>query len=385
MTRRLVILTEIIAPYRIPVFNALAARGDVQLHVIFLSENDPSLRQWRVYKEEIKFSYEVLPAWRRRIGKYNALLNSGVSTALRRAQPDVLLCGGYAYVASWQAAFWAKHHGVPLLLWSESTALDIRGGHRLVDFIKRKFRQRCQAFVAAGKTSRDYLLALGASSDSIFIAPDAVDVRFFAAGAEKARQQAHEIRNRNRLPPRYFLSVGRLIKEKGVYELLEAYAKLDASVRSQIGLVFVGEGAERKELERRATGIQPGVVRFCGWVHREQVPEIYALAEAFVFPTYSDPWGLVVNEAMACSLPIVASQVAGCVPDLLQDGWNGFAVPPRDVEGLVRSMQLLFDDLESARRMGSRSVQRIQDYTPEKCAAGIIQALGFVSVNQHDK
>jgi glycosyltransferase involved in cell wall biosynthesis len=149
--------------------------------------------------------------------------------------------------------------------------------------------------------------------------------------------------------------------------------------------VFVGEGAERKELERRATGIQPGVVRFCGWVHREQVPEIYALAEAFVFPTYSDPWGLVVNEAMACSLPIVASQVAGCVPDLLQDGWNGFAVPPRDVEGLVRSMQLLFDDLESARRMGSRSVQRIQDYTPEKCAAGIIQALGFVSVNQHDK
>jgi len=98
-----------------------------------------------------------------------------------------------------------------------------------------------------------------------------------------------------------------------------------------------------------------------------------------VFPTYSDPWGLVVNEAMACSLPIVASQVAGCVPDLLQDGWNGFAVQPRDVEGLVGSMQLLFYDPESARRMGSRSFQRIHDYTPEKCAAGIVQALAFVS------
>jgi glycosyltransferase involved in cell wall biosynthesis len=98
-----------------------------------------------------------------------------------------------------------------------------------------------------------------------------------------------------------------------------------------------------------------------------------------VFPTYSDPWGLVVNEAMACSLPIVASQVAGCVPDLLQDGWNGFGVQPRDVEGIVRSMQLLFDDPESARQMGSRSFQRIQDYTPEKCAAGIVQALAFVS------
>ena len=61
MKRRLVILTEIISPYRIPLFNCLAQKAAVDLHVIFLSENDPDLRQWRVYKEEIRFSYEVLP------------------------------------------------------------------------------------------------------------------------------------------------------------------------------------------------------------------------------------------------------------------------------------------------------------------------------------
>src|SRR5579863_3451831 len=260
MTRRLVILTEIIAPYRIPVFNALAARGDVDLHVIFLSENDPSLRQWLVYKDEIRFSYEVLPAWRRRIGKYNLLLNGGVSSALRRAQPRAVLCGGYSYVAAWQAAFWARRHGVPLMLWSESTALDLRRRHRAVEFIKRNFRKRCHAFVAAGKASRDYLIELGAPGNSIFIAPDAVDVRFFAAAAEKARQQEHEVRVRNNLPPRYFLSVGRLVKEKGVFELLDAYAKLEASVRSQIGLVFVGDGVARPKLQRRAATILQGVV-----------------------------------------------------------------------------------------------------------------------------
>jgi glycosyltransferase involved in cell wall biosynthesis len=379
MTRRLVVLTEIIAPYRIPVFNALAARGDVALHVIFLSENDPSLRQWHVYKDEIKFSYEVLPSWRRRIGKYNLLLNRCLHCALRRAQPDAVLCGGYSYVAAWQAAFWAKRHKVPLLLWSESTALDMRRRHRAVEFIKRRFRTRCQAFVAAGKASRDYLLELGAPSSSIFIAPDAVDVRFFAAAAEKARQQEREIRLRDHLPLRYFLFAGRLVKEKGVFELLDAYAKLEESLRSRIGLVFVGDGPARQELANRATGIQPGMVWFCGWVHREQIPEIYALAEGLVFPTYSDTWGLVVNEGMACALPIVASQVAGCVPDLLEDGWNGFAVRPREVEGLVRAMQVLSNDPESARRMGSRSFQRIQDYTPEACAAGIVQALKVVS------
>jgi glycosyltransferase involved in cell wall biosynthesis len=377
MTRRLVILTEIIAPYRIPVFNALAARGDVDLHVIFLSENDPTLRQWHVYKDEIKFSYEVLPAWRRRIGKYNVLLNRGVSAALRRAKPDAILCGGYAYVASWQAAFWARRNAVPLLLWSESTALDIRRKHLPVEWIKQKFCQRCQAFVAAGKTSRDYLLQLGVAGSSIFIAPDAVDVHFFAGAAEKARRQP-ELRVRHNLPPRYFLSVGRLIEEKGVFDLVDAYATLDASIRSQIGLVLVGDGPAREELSVRAEGIRPGMVRFCGWVHREQLPEIYALADAFVFPTHSDPWGLVVNEAMACSLPIVASQVAGCTPDLVQDGWNGFAVRPCDVEGLGRSMKILFDDRESAREMGGRSFLRIQEFTPEKCAAGIVPVLGFV-------
>jgi hypothetical protein len=70
------ILTEIISPYRIPVFNALAKREGIDLKVIFLSETDPALRQWRVYKNEIQFSYEVLPAWRFRAGGSHILLNA---------------------------------------------------------------------------------------------------------------------------------------------------------------------------------------------------------------------------------------------------------------------------------------------------------------------
>ena len=94
MTRRIVIITEIIAPYRIPVFNALAQHDGVELHVIFLAENDPTEREWLVYKNEIRFSYQVLPSWRRRLGRHNFLLNWGAETALRRARPDFVVCGG---------------------------------------------------------------------------------------------------------------------------------------------------------------------------------------------------------------------------------------------------------------------------------------------------
>ena len=122
MSRRIVIITEIIAPYRIPVFNALARESRIDLHVIFLSKTDSSLRQWRVYEDEIQFSYEVLPSFRRRIGRYNILLNRRVAEALHNATPDVIICGGYNYVSSWQAMRWATRNRVPFLLWSESTA-----------------------------------------------------------------------------------------------------------------------------------------------------------------------------------------------------------------------------------------------------------------------
>lgn len=375
--RHVALLTEIIAPYRIPVFNALAARDDIDLHVIFLSETDSSLRQWRVYKDEIRFSYEILPAWRRRVGKYNLLLNRGVREALTRAQPHAVVCGGYSYLACWQAARWARRQGRPVLLWSESTANDLRRRHRVVEFMKTRFARLCTAFVAAGKASRDYLLQLGAPADRIFTAPDAVDVKLYARRAEETRQRAAAVRAQHDLPRRYFLYVGRLVPEKGIFDLLAAYSALAEHERSQIGLVFAGDGASRGRLAERAAAITPGSVRFSGFVHREELPQLYTLAEALVFPTHSDTWGLVVNEAMACSLPVIASDVAGCVPDLVEDGRNGFVFPAGNIGQLTRAMRTWLQHPELTAPMGQRSAQRIQGYTPELCADGLAKAVTF--------
>src|SRR5271165_3927550 len=201
----MVIVTEIIAPYRIPVFNALAQRPEIDLHVVFLSENDPTLRQWRIYKDEIRFDYDVLPSWRQRFGRYNVLMNWGVRSALNRIKPHVVLCGGYNYLASWASAYWARVHRVPLLLWSESTALDSRRGHRLVEFMKARFLSLCRAFVVPGRSSLKYLKDLGIPEDRVFTAPNAVDTPLFAALSEQAARGERIFRARLSLPPRYFL------------------------------------------------------------------------------------------------------------------------------------------------------------------------------------
>ena len=209
MKRRLLILTEIISPYRIPLFNALAQHPDVDLHVIFLAETDPTLRQWQVYKDEIRFSYEVLPSRRWRFGRYNMLINRGVTGALLRSAPDLILCGGYNYVASWQALRWARVHRVPFVLWSESNAKDLRRGHALVELLKNEFLRECSGFVVPGQAAREYLCANKKIEDDIvFTAPNAVDNDLFRTAAAVARHNAGTHRRELDLPARYFLFCG---------------------------------------------------------------------------------------------------------------------------------------------------------------------------------
>jgi glycosyltransferase involved in cell wall biosynthesis len=374
MSRRLTVITEIIAPYRIPVFNALARLDDIELHVIFLAENDPTQRQWLVYRDEIHFSHEVLPSWRWRVGKNNLLFNWGLAPALRRATPDAILCGGYNYPAAWRAWSWAGRNRVPFLLWAESNTRDFRSRRAWIEFLKTGFLRRCDSYVVPGKSSLEYLRQYETREEAIFTAPNAVDTRFFAQRAAQVRSDIGA-RRRFNLPSRFFLFVGRMVAEKGVFDLLHAYHTLPARLREEVGLVFVGEGAARSGLSSLAAKINPGLVHFAGFVQREDLPVYYALADALVFPTHTDAWGLVVNEAMACGLPVICSRAAGCVEDLMRDQWNGRLVCPGDTESLASAMHELGCDASFRSAMGTRSQEQIAGYSPEACAAVIAAAV----------
>jgi len=375
MKRRLVIITEIISPYRIPLFNSLSEFPAVNLHVIFLAETDPILRQWKVYKEEIRFSYEVLPSWRQRIAGYNLLLNRGLGRALLAAKPDAILCGGYSYLASWQALWWARNHNVPFFLWSESNLQDSRKGRAVVELLKAEFFRQCRGFMVPGKSAAKYLVSHAIEPETIFTAVNAVDNDLFASEAAAARANANRLRSDLQLPGRYFLFVGRLVEEKGVFELLSAYASLGREMRQQVGMVFAGDGPCRAELEHRSLSISPGLIKFVGFAQREQLASYYALAEMLILPTYSDTWGLVINEGMACGLPVIVSRLAGCSLDLVTDNWNGKIVEPRDVKSLRLAMQTVAGCQTESLRMGSNSMKRIAGYTPGTWSGGVLAML----------
>src|SRR5207253_9868464 len=182
----------------------------------------------------------------------------------------------------------------------------------------------------------------------------------------------------------FFLFAGRLLPDKGIFDLLEAYAMLPPALRHQVALVLVGDGPSRAEISRRAAAIKCGLVKIAGFAQREQLASYYALAETFVFPTHTDPWGLVVNEAAACGLHIIASNVPGCVPDLLEDHWNGRVIPAHDIAQLAIAMEELASDAKLRAVMGQRSRDRVYHYSPQACAAGIAEAVLSWEAVLHD-
>lgn len=374
MSCRLVVITEIIAPYRVPVFNSLARHPEIDLHVIFLAETDPTQRQWLVPKDQVRFSFEVLPSWRRRIHGRNLLLNWGVDAALRMASPAAIICGGYNYLASWEALRWARRNHVPFLLWSESTARDFRSGSIFLESLKTKFLRQCDGFVVPGKSSADYLKHYGLPEKTIFTAPNAVDTEFFEKAADIARAHAASHRQTFHLPDRYFIFAGRLVPEKGIFDLLAAYSSLPVDLRAQVGLVFVGDGPARSELQQRAASLNPRLVQVAGFQQREPLAVFYGLAEAFVLPTHTDRWGLVVNEAMACGLPVICSTAAGCAADLVADQENGRLVTSGSVDELASALNELICNPQLRLRMAQASRNKIKKYSPDACAAGMAKA-----------
>jgi glycosyltransferase involved in cell wall biosynthesis len=342
---QLVLLTEIPAPYRIPLFNALAKRVD--LRVLFLAERNPE-RPYRLHETERRFASEVLPGRDIKVRGRWLVFNRGVRRRLRGA--EVVLLGGWNQPAFWTALAWAKARRVPVCAWVESTSHDRRSGG--LEPLKRALLRSIGAFVVPGGASREYLLALGVPDDRISVAPNAVDPSVFAGSPERAP------RERCRL-----LAVGRLAPEKGIDVLLRAADGLPVEV------VIAGTGPEEQRL-RELAGAD---VRFLGQVDRDALPALYADADVLVMPSRSDPWGMVLNEAALAGLPLVSTDAAGAAHELIEDGINGFRVPPDDVDALRSALRRLCEDPELRAAAGTRSRELGQRFTPDAWAEAVAE------------
>jgi glycosyltransferase involved in cell wall biosynthesis len=233
---------------------------------------------------------------------------------------------------------------------------------------------RVDGVLTPGRDGRAFARRYGTADDRILTVPQVIDVDHFRSGSAISPSERDLLRAELGLTGVVFLYVGRLWSGKGLSFLLDAFRALEqANIDST--LLLVGDGPDEDDLRRRCLEIGARNVVFAGFHHRDSLPRLYAASDVFVFPTLGDPFGLVVLEAMACGLPVIATTASGEIHDRVTDGSNGFIVPAGDSAELLDRMTILARDPKLRARMGGVSVQRAIGQTPDFWAQEFEEAI----------
>ncbi len=359
------------AHYKAAVFQALDTLSrqvsNLHIHVIQIARNERSRAGWETTASDApvyQYDYELL--FDRFVEDVSvrertlALLNR-----MKTHKPDVLYLTGYYDPAQLALLAYAKLTGVPVVMQMESTAADSsRGG--IKETLKRGILRLCNGFFCFGSLQADYLVQLGVPTRKILLKKTAVDNHALLTAYTNALPHRLTRQQQAGLCSRNFVFVGRLIEPKNLPALLQSFAEaIQQTGNTEWGLVLLGDGPLKLQLESQTRDLNLNDrVRILPAVHWYRVPDTLALCDVLVLPSRSEPWGLVVNEAMVCGLPVLVSDRCGCVKDIVRDGQNGFVFTP-DTPGqltdrLVRFMQMSDNECFD---MGKSSQQLIQPWS----------------------
>ena len=387
--------------YQAPLLRRIAADPEIDLTVFFGS--DFSVRGYKDHGFGVEVSWDtpLLEGYRSEFlkplrdkrnvtpftpisrGIYRRLQNPDGSPAF-----DALWVHGYASVNSLQAILAANALGIPVLLRAESWLADRPRSPftlALKSLFFRLLGSGIDAVLPIGSVNSAYWTHYIPKTPQ-FLMPYAVNNSYFAQLAEDAAPREAALRSELRLDPGrpVILFASKLQTRKHADHLVEAYRQFLGGQPEQPYLVIVGDGEERQALETRCQDLGLTGVRFAGFRNQSELPRFFQLADVFVLPSRHEPWGLIVNEAMAAGCPVIVSTDVGSHPDLISDGGSGFfpagcVFPVGDIPALTAALRHVFATPETAARMGHAARLSVTRWTYEEDLLGLRQALAHAT------
>ena len=273
---------------------------------------------------------------------------------------------GYAEPVNWILIPLALFRGNKIIVSVDSTIHD-RKRVAYKEKIKQFFLRFADLVYCYGSSQTSYLHSLGVSQKKIHKRIQATDNKKFRDSFLKTSVEKKNI----------FLYVGRLSAEKNLELLIDTFKELK---NNDWELRIIGAGNREAFLREKVDLESIPNVTFLGGVPWASVIEHYAESKVFILPSKSEPWGIVVNEAMLCECALIVSKHCGCARDLVQETKNGFTFNPNEKEDLAEKMQYYIDHPDLASKMGKRSWDFIKDETPEKAAQQMME--GYLKLKQ---
>lgn len=318
-----------------------------------------------------KYRYELLFT-----GAYERIPRFALWWALLRrvwkSRASLILLPGYHLPEYWLMFFIAKIKCQKVGFFCDSTMFD-KPDIMWKALLKRIIFSMADVIFGYGVRSRDYALKNGAKLDRIFY-------RCQASAMPPGYSPSVVLNNRLacRSSEPVFLYVGRFSQEKNLFLLFDAFKRYLEEMKTG-RLILVGAGILEADLIKYAFDISISEnVDFAGSKNSDELSQFYTMASCLVLPSLSEPWGLVVNEALAYGCPVVVSNLCGCVPELVIDDETGYSFDPSSIEDLHHCLNKIVINFKDTENTVSRCLALISKYTPVSAATQIIQ--GSISV-----
>lgn len=355
-------------PYMAERFSALSRLGSVDFECWTVRDTNPD-RSWIVRDRQRQFPHRIVNG----IGLGSHRIGLPIRE-LVSIHPRVIVTF-HADPAVVVSLVQRLHPRCDLIYYVEKTFDTWTPRHPVKEVLKRLLFSGKVQFFSPGTDADAYLAKYGVNTDRVWRLEHAIDYQRLAT-AQRIRKDSvgREARARMGLRGFVYLYLGRVWWQKGLWTLLAAHERLMSEGRDAT-LLVVGDGTDRTRFREEVEARQVRGVVMRDFVQQDELPEVMGAADALVFPTRGDPYGLVVDEAMAAGLPVIASTSAGEIRSRVAHGATGLLVAPDDQHGLWAAMDSLLNDTHRAQEMGEAGAKWIEHRTPDRWAHQVSDAL----------
>lgn len=361
--KKFLVIHNIIHPTRTFLFNEMHEHFKLlgfSFKVIFLSQSDKN-RDWE-FKNDFKFDHEILKNHSLRFGKkdlHTFFINISIWKKLNEENPDIILCFGWDHLSAYLARFWAYRNNRKFIFFAESTINEKSWRRTLFNPLVKFFVRRIDNFWAGGTRAKEYLISLRITADKISLFYNSVDIAYFSkkcnAMTSDEKTSLKEIMGI--ATPKTILFIGQLIERKGIYELLEGFAQYQKKDNDS-SLLFIGNGIEKEKMVELIKNKNIRNVYFEKFVPYDNIYKYHAIADLFILPSREEVWGLVINEAMACRLPIISTSVTGASIDLIEEGKNGYIIEPNCPKCIGKAIEKVFKNNLHEKNNSQKIIQK---------------------------
>lgn len=352
-------------PYRVPFFNILGAHYDVTL-ALSERKNEQKGRNEKWFVEQDR-NYKLIQLPGKKI--FGKKICFSVRELIRDDSYDLYFMDMYGNLTNMLAILLInmKKKNKKFIL-SVDGMLE-RKENKLVKMLKSYLLKSPCCVLSPSDYVTRCLMSYGVDSDKIYQYPfssivDAdVEERCLTKDEKRALRQKLGIKEE-----KVIVTVGQCIPRKGFDVLLNACAQIDGNV----GVYFLG-GEKTQEYDEIISKNNLKNIVFPGFKSKEELREYYKAADLFVLPTREDIWGLVVNEAMACGLPVITTDRCVAGLELVKDDENGYIVPVDEVDLLATHCNTIIHDEKIQQSMAECSLEKIREFTVENMASRHIE------------